>query len=698
MKHDKSKHDESFNPPSPESDEKSQNPDTERAERRARQVADARSRLIGELRSGEPPSRQITPPTTRQSSTGLTAFIYCRVSTREQARTGGGEEGYSIPAQREAGQEKARQLNAAVTGVYIDAGESAKTANRPDLQRMLRDVKKQRPTYLIVHKIDRLARNREDDIAINLALKKAGTTLVSCTENLSDSPSGRFLYNIMADMAQFYSDNLAQEVLKGLVAKARDGGTPYQAPLGYVHKREYLGGAMTSWVEIDPERAPLIRWAFEVYATGDWTVTDLHLALRQKGLTTRPTANKPARDLPLNSLYKLLRNPYYLGVVTYQGATYEGKHDALIDTELWLHVQDILAAHAHAGEKDRVHQHYLRGTIFCGQCGARLVFSRNQGNGGYYDYFVCTKKRTRSHNCPRPAIRLEKIEQGIAVFYSRFQLTPTATADIRLGVRADMAAEIADAHQNAERAQRRLATLQDERARLLQAHYANAVPLDLLKTEMARLTRAMTDAEREITTSNADLASSEKHRRITAGRHGWPGALRDHSSVGNGSEALAGEPAQPVLGPPDQVVKAAHDPASTWKVWRVVIAAFLFSSRVYPGHAHAAIAEPGEGFDRAGGPAGCREVFECVRAEDVLQRAWFAQAAGRHVQADVLGEQTGCCVEREQRDVGRVGVLGCRIAGDVGRVVERTGHVGGDGAEVELVVAGHAGPARAQNM
>ena len=91
---------------------------------------------------------------------------------------------------------------------------------------------------------------------------------------------------------------------------------------------------------------------------------------------------------------------------------------------LWLHVQDILAAHAHAGEKDRVHQHYLRGTIFCGQCGARLVFSRNKGNGGYYDYFVCTKKRTRSHNCPRPAIRLEKIEQGIAVFYSRFQLCP----------------------------------------------------------------------------------------------------------------------------------------------------------------------------------------------------------------------------------------------------------------------------------
>jgi len=141
-----------------------------------------------------------------------------------------------------------------------------------------------------------------------------------------------------APTGQFYSDNLAQEVLKGLIAKARDGGTPYQAPLGYLHKREYRGGVMSSWIEIDPERAPLIRWAFEVYATGDWTVTDLHAALHQKGLTTRPTANKPARDLSLNSLYKLLRNPYYLGVVSYQGATYEGKHQALIDTEIWLRV------------------------------------------------------------------------------------------------------------------------------------------------------------------------------------------------------------------------------------------------------------------------------------------------------------------------------------------------------------------------
>lgn len=504
-------------------DDNTRNPDTDRALERAHRVAAARGRIIDELRSDEPPTRQRAldaatayhaPGNGQNIAThhggNTTALLYLRVSTREQARTGGGDEGYSLPAQREACLDKARQLDAVVTGTYVDAGESAKTAKRIELQRMLRDVKKHRPTYVIVHKIDRLARNREDDIAINLTLKKAGTTLVSCTENLTDSPSGRFLYNIMADMAQFYSDNLAQEVLKGLVSKAKDGGTPYRAPLGYLHKRDYIDGIDRRWVELDPERAPLIRWTFEQYATGDWTVIDLFFALREKGLTTRKGPTTPVRDVSLNGLYHLLRNPYYMGIITYQGVTYEGKHEPLIDPELWLRVQDILAAHAHAGDKDRVHQHYLRGTIFCGQCGSRLIFSRNKGNGGYYDYFVCVKKRTRSHNCPRPAIRLEKIEDGIAAFYSRFQLTEQAVSAARLGVRADMATQVAEAHQHAERANKRLASLQDERARLMQAHYADAVPLDLLKVEMQRLTRAMADTAQEIKAANADLADIEQ--------------------------------------------------------------------------------------------------------------------------------------------------------------------------------------------
>ncbi|MGH3631369.1 MAG: recombinase family protein, partial [Sciscionella sp.] len=219
------------------------------------------------------PSRTTGKPPVESSAGSLpVAFIYLRVSTKEQARTGGGTEGYSIPAQREACRAKAEQLGAVIHEEYLDAGESARSAQRDDLQRMLRDVKHDRPDYVIVHKIDRLARNREDDIAINLMLKKYDVRLVSCTENIDDTPSGRLLYGLMAEIAQFYSGNLALEVMKGLLRKAEEGGTPFRAPLGYLNAHETINGVIAATITLDPERVELVRWCLEQYATGDWTV------------------------------------------------------------------------------------------------------------------------------------------------------------------------------------------------------------------------------------------------------------------------------------------------------------------------------------------------------------------------------------------------------------------------------------------
>src|SRR4051812_109065 len=134
-------------------------------------------------------------------------------------------------------------------------------------------------------------------------LRKHGVKLISCTENIDDTPSGRLLYGLMAEIAQFYSSNLAQEVLKGLVGKAQDGGTPFRAPLGYFNRREMRDGTEFSWVELDSERAEVIHWCFEQYATGDWSAIDLTLVAQAKGLTSRPTAAKPARPISLTTMY-----------------------------------------------------------------------------------------------------------------------------------------------------------------------------------------------------------------------------------------------------------------------------------------------------------------------------------------------------------------------------------------------------------
>ena len=162
----------------------------------------------------------------------MLAVSYLRVSTREQAERGGTDEGFSIPAQREANARKAESLGARVVAEFVDAGESARSADRPDLQRMLEYIATHQVSYCIVHKVDRLARNRADDVAIHLALRDAGVMLVSASENIDETPSGMLLHGIMSSIAEFYSRNLATETVKGLTQKAAQGGTPNRAPIG----------------------------------------------------------------------------------------------------------------------------------------------------------------------------------------------------------------------------------------------------------------------------------------------------------------------------------------------------------------------------------------------------------------------------------------------------------------------------------
>lgn len=130
-----------------------------------------------------------------------TAVMYLRVSTKEQAEKDGESEGYSIPAQRDACRRKAQALRADVLEEFVDAGESAKSADRPDLQRLIEFVSHTKVDYVIVHKIDRLARNRNDDVMINIQFQAAGAQLVSCTENIDETPSGKLLHGIMASIA-----------------------------------------------------------------------------------------------------------------------------------------------------------------------------------------------------------------------------------------------------------------------------------------------------------------------------------------------------------------------------------------------------------------------------------------------------------------------------------------------------------------
>jgi site-specific DNA recombinase len=465
---------------------------------------------------------QVQVMTVKTDSTeGAAAVIYLRVSSKEQAEKGGEAEGFSIPAQREACKRKAESLHAAVIEEFADRGESAKTADRPELKRLLDYVAAHPVKYVIVHKVDRLARNRADDVAINLALKQAGVELVSVSENIDQTPSGLLLHGIMSSIAEFYSRNLATEVIKGSVQKAKNGGTPGRAPIGYLNVRRMENGREVRTVEIDPERGQLMAWAFEAYATGEWTIRRLLDELTARGLQTVPGPRSGSKPLEVSHLHRLLRHPYYIGLVRYRGVVYPGKHQPLVTRETWDEVQQLLTAKNYAGEKQREHPHYLKGSIYCGQCGSRLIVNYAKGRrGGIYPYFICVGRQQKRTDCEQRAIRIEKAEAAIAAYYATVQLPETEVERLRVYLGEELSKLRADSERDRAVQARRLRQLQAERKKLLDAHYADAIPLDLLKSEQDRLTAEIANAEGRLTEIEGDFNAAETNLQRALTRAG----------------------------------------------------------------------------------------------------------------------------------------------------------------------------------
>jgi len=421
--------------------------------------------------------------------------IYLRVSTVGQVKTDRDAEGFSIPAQREACQRKADSLGAHIVGEYVDAGESARSADRPQLAAMLERLIAERDAdYVIVHKVDRLARNRADDVAINLTIRQAGAQLVSVSENIDETPSGMLLHGIMSSIAEFYSRNLATEISKGMTQKAKKGLHPARAPIGYVNQREWIDGHEIRTIAIDEGRASLVSWAFEAYASGDYSLLQLTEALQARGLTTRQTAKTASKPLVVRHVHNLLRNPFYIGIVTWGGVQYPGKHEPIVDLATFATVQAVLESHRRGPEKQRKHNHYLKSTVFCGRCEGRLSFSRSRGHGGEYDYFFCINRHQKRNDCDLPALSAERIEQAIADYYDTITLSDDTMRRLHDVLLRRMEDQLEGAEKRARQQRKRITTLENERRKLLQAYTAGAIDIELLKEGQERLLKQLADA------------------------------------------------------------------------------------------------------------------------------------------------------------------------------------------------------------
>jgi hypothetical protein len=188
-------------------------------------------------------------------------------------------------------------LGAAVIKEFVEPGESGKTlAKRPALRALLKFIAENPVTYVIVDKVDRWARNRELDSLLTRLVRESGAKLVSAQESIDETPVGQLVHGMMATVAQFFSDNLANEVIKGSTTKAQLGGTPHKDTIGYRNVRQIVNGCEARVIEIDPERGPLMAWALTEMALRPRPIRALLAEVTDKGLRTAPGPRRPAKS------------------------------------------------------------------------------------------------------------------------------------------------------------------------------------------------------------------------------------------------------------------------------------------------------------------------------------------------------------------------------------------------------------------
>tara|TARA_Y100001949_G_scaffold165769_1_gene161823 strand:- start:299 stop:2200 length:1902 start_codon:yes stop_codon:yes gene_type:complete len=444
----------------------------------------------------------VTPPLKR-------AFLYLRVSTPRQARKNGEAEGYSIPQQREYCAQKARELGAEVVGEYIDAGESARTAGRPQLQQMLADMAGLGTgvDYVIVHKLDRLARNRVDDVQIVMAIRSAGATLVSVSELIDETPSGKLMHGIMASFAEYYSSNLSNESKKGMAQKARNGGTHGVAPIGYENTLARVNGQEVKGIQLDDERAPHIRWAFKTYAAGDWSISMLRDALEERGLRSRVTQKYRGTPLSDAQVHRFLKNPYYLGKIVYQGTILPGAHEPLIDEQTWFRCQDLLAGRRIAGDRSWKMNHPLKGSLRCARCKGRMGYGKSRGKGGEYEYFFCLGRHTGRTECDLLYVPVDKVERAVlAQWRAKARLSAEEIAEARREATAQLEEHFRSSEAQARTQRTRLVELERKKQRLIDAYLDGVIAAEDIQSRQLQVEREISSARNLIQAAEQDRA------------------------------------------------------------------------------------------------------------------------------------------------------------------------------------------------
>lgn len=398
------------------------------------------------------------------------AVIYVRVSTKEQT------ENLSLPTQLRACEEYCRREGFEVLDRFQEEGESAKTTDRTELQKLLKYCRthKGKVHFVVVYNLTRFAREKYDHFALRAHLKSLGISLRSATEPIDDTSTGKLMEGVLAAFAQFDNDVRSERTRAGMRAALELGRWTFPAPLGYLNAPKWSGKSLVP----DPERAPLVREMFEEYASGRFTKQEVLARITERGLRTR-------RGLALSpqSFGRMLRNGIYIGRIDCPeyGVSTRGDFDPIVSEQTFCRAQGVSEGRVHVtAPRERNHPDFpLRGFVRCETCGRPLTGSWSKGRNGYHAYYHCQRQ------CRAVNVSKTKLEGLFVDELALLQPTPgymRLVKDRVLYVWQQLTAEIKD---RAAESERRLKAIQQKLDRLDEA-YLFAQTIDLTSYERQR--------------------------------------------------------------------------------------------------------------------------------------------------------------------------------------------------------------------
>ena len=452
------------------------------------------------------------------------AALYARVSSDRQ------DVDLSVSAQLRALKDYARANGYSVARQYIDEAESGRVADRPQFREMIEEGSKAKAPFdvILVWKFSRFTRKREHAVAFKSMLRRKGIRVVSITEHADDSPTGKLMEAIIESVDEFYSENLAQEVVRGMrEAASRGFFLGSKAPFGYRRVKVSDGMKERPTLEVDPATAPVVKEIFESSLSG-YGLKEICRTLNDRGITNR------GKRWYKGGLHYLLTNEAYTGTAVWGRTTkvekaqdpvrVEGAWPALVSRELFDDVQQAMRDRAPKVQRPgRVGSKFLlSGLLKCGVCGR--PYSGQGAKSGQFAYYVCgTLFREGAGTCSARYLNAPRVEDFIVEKIRERILTEETIVELVTLMAEEIDAMAGELSGRLEVIEAELGDVRKRLERLYEALETSELTLEVLSPRIfslrhreEQLEAAREDAETQLEQRRVELPTTEEIKGYVA--------------------------------------------------------------------------------------------------------------------------------------------------------------------------------------